>query len=41
MYEVAKQYDYAFRCIADLRRERWHAETSHVSLQASIPGVPP
>ena len=29
MYEVAKQYDYAFRCIADLRREGWYAETSH------------
>ena len=29
MYEVAKQYDYAFRCIADLRKEGWYAETSH------------
>ena len=29
MYEVAKQYDYAFRCIADLRREGWYAESSH------------
>ena len=41
MYEVAKQYDYAFRCIADLRKAGWYAETSHVSIQVSIPGVPP
>jgi hypothetical protein len=31
MYAVAKQYDYAFRCIADLRGKGWYAETSHLS----------
>ena len=30
MYEVAGQYDYAFRCLADLRREGWHAPTTHL-----------
>ena len=29
MYEVAKQYDYGFRCIADLRQEGWYSENSH------------
>ena len=30
MYEVAKQYDYAFRCIEDVRREGWYAKASHL-----------
>ena len=30
MYEVAKQYDYAFRCLADLRREGWYAPATHL-----------
>ena len=30
MYEVAKQHDYAFRCIEDVRREGWCAKTSHL-----------
>jgi glycosyltransferase involved in cell wall biosynthesis len=32
MYEVAKQYDYAFRCLADLRREGWYAPAIIYSL---------
>ena len=31
MYQVAKQNDYAFRCIGDLRSEGWYAEKSHLS----------
>ena len=31
MCAVARQYDYAFRCIADLRERGWYAETSHLS----------
>ena len=31
MYQVAKQYDYAFRCIGDLRGNGRYAEKSHLS----------
>ena len=30
MYVVAKQYDYAFRCLADLTHEGWHAPATHL-----------
>ena len=31
MYNVALEYDYAFRCIADLHGKGWYAEESHLS----------
>jgi glycosyltransferase involved in cell wall biosynthesis len=31
MYQVAHQYDYAFRCIADLQGDGWYARESHLS----------
>ena len=30
MYRVAKQYDYAFRCLADLRGDGWYSRESHL-----------
>ena len=30
MYQVAHQYDYAFRCIADLQGDGWYARESHL-----------
>ena len=35
MYEVAKHYDYAFKCIADLRHAGWHADTSRLDVLAA------
>jgi glycosyltransferase involved in cell wall biosynthesis len=29
MYNVARKYDYAFKCIADLRRKGWYADETH------------
>ena len=31
MYNVAREYDYAFRCIADLHRDGWYVEQSYLS----------
>ena len=30
MYQVARQYDYAFRCLADLQGDGWYARESHL-----------
>ena len=31
MLQVARRYDYAFRCIGDLRGEGWYSSESHLA----------
>ena len=35
MYEVARQHDYAFKCIADLRHAGWHADVTGLDVLAA------